>query len=86
MADCVLQVRVTPKSSRNRVVIESDLVKVYVTSPPADGEANQAVVETVAKSLKIAKSRVELVKGHTSREKTLAIQGLGLDEVLALLS
>lgn len=86
MADCVLQVRVTPKSSRNRVVIEGDLVKVYVTSPPADGEANQAVVETVSKSLKIAKSRVELLKGHTSREKALAIQGLGLDEVLALLS
>lgn len=86
MPSCVLQVRVTPKSSRNRVVVEGDAVKVYVTSPPADGEANQAVVETLAKALKIAKSRVDLIKGHSSREKTLSIEGLGLDEVLALLS
>ena len=53
------------------------MIQVRVTAPPVDGEANAALEKLVAKKLGIAKSKVEVVKGETSREKLLEIDGLG---------
>lgn len=78
MAD--LKVKVTPRASRSKIVW-GETVKVYVTSPPVDGEANEAVVEVVAKALGIAKSRVDIVQGTTGRLKTLRVTGMGESEI-----
>ena len=82
----MLVVRVTPKSSRNAVVVEGDAVKVYVTSPPADGEANAAVIAVLAKALGIAKSKLAIVRGESSREKTISVEGLSAEEALRRLN
>ncbi len=82
----VLVVRVTPKSSRNAVVVEGDAVKVYVTAPPADGEANAAVIAVLAKALGIAKSKLAIVRGESSREKTISVEGLSAEEALRRLN
>lgn len=72
-----LTVKVTPRASGTKITIdESGAVKVYVTAPPADGAANVAVIEAVAKRLGIAKSTVSIVRGSSSRTKTLEITGL----------
>lgn len=68
-----LSVRVTPKASRNRVVVEPDGVRVYVTTVPENGKANTAVQKLLAKSLGVAKSRLCLVRGHTSRNKCFSL-------------
>ena len=75
----------TPKSSKN-VMVSGDPVLVYVSAPPADGEANKAVVDVVSKSLRIPKSRIEVTKGLTSRNKTLTVQGLTASELASKLS
>lgn len=62
-------VRVTPKSSRNAVMVEDGTIKVYVTTVPEDGKATQTVTKLLAKSLGVAKSRLTLVRGATSRDK-----------------
>ena len=80
-----LRVKVTPKSSRNALV-PGDPVKVYVTTAPTDGQANKAVIEVVAANLKVAKSRIEIVRGHTSREKTLVVQDMSTSELVVALS
>lgn len=80
-----LPVRVTPRSSRDRIEV-GEPVKVYVTAPPADGEANDAVVRVVAKALGIAKSRVTVVKGHKSRDKVLEVADMAAAELQALLA
>jgi uncharacterized protein YggU (UPF0235/DUF167 family) len=54
--------------------------------PPADGEANKAVIEVVAKALSVAKSRVTIVKGHSSREKTLSVQDMTEAELTSAIS
>lgn len=78
-----LPVRVTPRSSRNKLVLESDgSLKIWVTSSPTDGQANDAVCALVAKILKVANSRVRVLKGHTSRNKTVAIEGLTREECI----
>jgi hypothetical protein len=67
-------VRVTPRSSRNEIVVKDGVLAVYTTSPPVDGAANDSCCEIVAKALKIGKSRVNVVKGEKSRVKTLLIE------------
>lgn len=62
-------VRVTPKASRNAVMVEDGTIRVYVTTVPEDGKATQAVIKLLAKSLGVAKSRLTLIRGATSRDK-----------------
>lgn len=67
-------IRVTPKASSNRIKTEDDgSIRVYVTTAPEDGKANKKVIEVLAKELKIAKSRIAIIKGETSRDKTIVI-------------
>lgn len=69
------RVRVTPKSSQEKVVAEGDVLKVFVRSAPADGEANKAVIEVLAKHLRVPKTSLEIVRGHTSRDKVVRFNG-----------
>ena len=62
-------VRVTPKASRNAVMVEDGAIRVYVTTVPEDGKATQAVIKLLAKSLGVAKSRLTLIRGAASRDK-----------------
>ena len=78
------KVRVQPKASRNRV--EGYLkgkVRVWVTAPPQDGKANAAVVSLLAETLGVAKSRVRIVRGLTSRDKLVSVESITLDELQA---
>ena len=69
-----IQVRVTPKASRNLVKLEDGKIRVYVTTVPEGGKATAAVQKLLAKSLGIAKTRLELVRGHTSRDKLFRVR------------
>ena len=78
-------VLVQPRASRARIGPRHDgRIKVAVTAPPVDGEANAAVVELVAKSLGVAKSAVEVVAGASSRRKTLRVRGVTAAQIEAL--
>jgi uncharacterized protein YggU (UPF0235/DUF167 family) len=74
-------VRVTPRSSRNRVEVVDGQVRIWVTASPTDGQANEAVCGIVAKTLGVAPSRVRVHRGHTARDKTLAVEGLAAEEI-----
>jgi uncharacterized protein (TIGR00251 family) len=82
----IFQIRVTPRSSRNRIeVAEDGSVKIWVMAAPTDGQANQAVCEAIAKKLGVAKSAVSVVRGDTSRSKTICVDGLEMDDVMVKL-
>lgn len=69
-----LAVRVQPRASRSRVCgVHGDRIKLQITAPPVEGAANAAVVELIATWLAVPKRAVSLVRGDTSREKTIAI-------------
>lgn len=79
-----LDVLVQPRASRAKLgPIHGDRIKVAVTAPPVDGEANAAVIELVAKALGVARGAVAVTAGQTSRRKTLAIRGIDLARVTA---
>ena len=77
----LLHLRVTPKSERDAIAgIErmpdgQPVLKLRVRALPTDGEANEAVVALVAKSLKLPKSKVSLERGGASRVKSLRLAG-----------
>jgi uncharacterized protein (TIGR00251 family) len=74
---CVLPVRAQPGARRAGVQGEqAGALKIAVTAPPADGRANQALVEVLRKALGVKRSQVELIGGQTSRDKRFLIRGL----------
>ncbi|GHS97010.1 UPF0235 protein [Bacteroidia bacterium] len=47
--------------------------RVYVTAAPADGAANRAVIKLLAEHLGVAKSKIRIIRGETSRDKLMEI-------------
>jgi uncharacterized protein YggU (UPF0235/DUF167 family) len=57
--------------------------KVHVNAPPESWKANEALVGLLATTLGIPQSRIEIVAGRASREKTVVVHGLSEAEVEA---
>lgn len=72
-----LTVRVKPGSSKGPLVEPGGAgeLTVYLNERAVDGAANDALVKVLAKHLGVSKSRVEIVRGHTSRVKQVRIGG-----------
>ena len=84
MAD--LTVRLQPRAHRDEVVGERDgVIVIRVIAPPVDGKANAALCRLIAKRAGVAPSRVEIVRGHTAREKVIRVEGLDAEALRAAL-
>jgi uncharacterized protein (TIGR00251 family) len=71
-----LHVRLQPRARRNEVVGERNgAIVIRVTAPPVDGKANAALCEFVARAAGVAPSRVTVVRGLTSRDKVVRVDG-----------
>ena len=66
------------------VGLHGDALKVRVASPPVDGKANEALVAFIADQLGLPKRAVQLVKGDTSRAKTVLVTASEIDPALLL--
>jgi uncharacterized protein (TIGR00251 family) len=81
MESILLKVYLQPKSSKNEIVGPyRDGIKIKVTAPPIEGKANEALVRILSREFGISLSRIEIIKGHHSREKTLRISGVAPQE------
>lgn len=69
----ILGIRVIPRSSRNLVVKEKELYKVYLTKPAQDGLANIQLVELLSEYLQVKKYQIKIIKGQRSRNKIVKI-------------
>ncbi len=70
----LISFKISPNASKNEIIKTDDGVKIKITAQPIDNKANKALVEFLAKQFKIPKTSIEIVKGHTSKEKTLLIK------------
>ena len=68
-----IAVRVTPKASRDRIVVEEGQIRIYVTTVPEGGKANAAVAKLLAKAVGVPKTRLALVRGQTARDKVFRV-------------
>ena len=77
----LLKVIVQARASRDQILgFRGDVLQVKVTAPPEGGKANAAVLKLVAKAVKVPKTSITLVRGHTSRDKVMAFEDLSLDD------
>lgn len=78
----LLQVRLQPRASRTEISgFDGEVLKVRVTAPPADGEANSMLLGLLARSFGCPRSAVTLVRGARSRNKVVQISGRSLHEI-----
>lgn len=69
-----MKLRVSPNSSKNQIVPEGEIIKLKITAQPIEGKANKAVIEYLSKLLKVPKTSIEIIKGETSKDKTIFIK------------
>jgi uncharacterized protein (TIGR00251 family) len=79
----LLSVKLQPRASANEIgdALGNEL-RIKVTAPPVDAAANEALVKLLAQHLDCPRNRVELVRGHTSRHKTIKLHGLAPEDVV----
>ena len=79
----LLSVKLQPRASANEIgeALGNEL-RIKVTAPPVDAAANEALVKLLAQQLNCPRNRVDLIRGHTSRHKTLKLYGLAAEDVL----
>ena len=67
----IVNFRIVPNSSKNGLIIEDDYIKVKLTAQPIENKANKALIEFLSKLVKLPKTSIEIIKGDTSKDKTL---------------
>jgi hypothetical protein len=82
----LLAIKLQPRAAVNQIgdPLASEL-RVRVTAPPVDAAANEALIRLLAEQLDWPRSKIQLLRGHTSRHKTLKIYGLTAAQLLGKL-
>ena len=71
-----LSVRIQPRASKNEVIHQTDgKLKIRLTAPPVDGAANEALIRFLSDLFSAPKSQIEIMSGHTGRDKIVRIHG-----------
>jgi len=77
-----INLRVTPSASRDAVMgWWGDVLRLRVTAPAQRGKANEAVLRLLAAALGIERRRLRIVRGETSRQKVVSVDGLDEAEI-----
>ena len=79
----LLAVKLQPRASKNEIgdTLGEEL-RIKVTAPPVDAAANEALVRLLAEALDWPRGKVELIRGHTSRHKTIMLHGFKPADIL----
>ncbi len=67
----LITLKISPNASKNEIIKTDDGVKIKITAPPVDGKANKALIEFLSKEFKISKTSIEILRGETSKDKTI---------------
>jgi hypothetical protein len=73
--DLILRVKVNARSSVNKIEPATDHLKIKVTAPPINGQANKHLMAVMAKAFSVAPSQVTILKGANQSLKKLKISG-----------
>jgi hypothetical protein len=74
----LITVQVVPGASRSEVVgRHGDAIRIRIAAPPVDGRANAALVDAIARWLRVPRSAVEVVSGAGARSKRVRVAGIG---------
>ena len=79
----MLVIAATPRARTNAVgPVDADAIRVRVTAAAVDGAANAAIVELLAKTADVPRTRVRVVAGPCARRKRVLFEGITADEIV----
>ena len=82
-----IPLRVHLNATKNEVMGLADgVLQVKVSAPPVKGKANKELIDFLSRVLGVGRSQISIIKGHTSRNKVIAIDGLSRDEIMGRFS
>lgn len=80
--ESLIRIRLNPRSSRDEVSgLKDGVFRIKVAAPPVEGKANQALMAFLSKALGVPKTRLHLLSGVKSRNKTIRVQGMTARQV-----
>ncbi|MFA5199587.1 MAG: DUF167 domain-containing protein [Candidatus Omnitrophota bacterium] len=69
----IFSVRVNARSSRNYIEEKDGVLKVYLTKPACEGQANQQLVILLSQYFKVKKFQIKIKSGEKSRHKLIEV-------------
>jgi len=83
----LLSVKLQPRASANEIgEAMGNELRIKVMAPPVDSAANEALIRLLAEALDCGRNQVELVRGQTSRHKTVRLRGMTAEDVFEKLT
>lgn len=81
--DIIIKVKIVPGSSKNKIIgVYNDALKISIAAPPVEGKANKKCIAYLAKYFDVAKSKIEIISGQTSKNKLIKIYDISPKEFL----
>ena len=78
----VLEVYVAPRAKVSKVVgFHGGYPKIALAAPPTDGRANEELIVVLRALFGIPRARIELLRGDTSKRKTVLLRGVSPEQV-----
>jgi hypothetical protein len=81
-----IPVQVYPNAVRNEIAgLTNGILRIKISAPPIKGKANRELIAFLSQLLGTSKDNISIIKGHTARNKVVAIDSLSKESVLELL-
>jgi hypothetical protein len=81
----IFSIYVVPRASRSEIAGEHNgALRVRLAAPPVDGAANEELIRTLARALKLPRSAIEIAAGHRSKLKRVCVTGTSAKTLAAL--
>ena len=83
-AGVIVNIKISPNAKKNEIINEGEISKIKITAQPIDGKANKCLIEYLSKEFKIPKTYIKILKGETSKEKTILFMVNDEEKVILL--
>ena len=80
----IANIKISPNAKKNEIIKTENDVKIKITAQPIDGKANKCLIEFLSKNFKIPKTQIEILKGETSKEKTILFKTSDAEKITNL--
>ena len=81
------KVRVVPRAAGSEIVGEHNgALRIRIAAPPVDGAANEELMRTLARALRIRLNAVEITSGQASKTKQVRVTGATPHDLQQLLN
>ncbi len=82
-----LSIKVTPNAGHNQIAGFADgVLQVKIAAPPVRGKANKELIDFLGEALGVRKCSLSIVRGQTSRNKVIAVEGMSNEEIIRRLT